>query len=166
VGATGPTGLTGPTGPTGLTGTAGSNGAVGATGPTGPTGVTGGVGATGPTGVSSVFSSSYDSGNQTITSGGTLTLAHSLTVKPKLMMIYLVCTTGDLGYTAGDEVFLEHGLTANVGNRGTSIVADATNIVLRFGSDANAYMLNRKDTGVTAQITANSSWKFLVRAYA
>jgi len=46
----------------------------------------------------------YDSGNQTITAGGSLTLAHSLGVKPKLIQVYLIATGADNGYASNDEL--------------------------------------------------------------
>lgn len=111
-----------------------------------------------------VFSLSFTSTDQTITSAGALTLAHGLGAVPKQIQLYLVAQNTVLGYTAGDIVLLNNSM-ANGANQGTSIVPDATNINVRYGSDTNAFQLIRKDNGVGAGCT-NSDWKLRVRAWA
>lgn len=66
-------GLPGPTGPTGATGSTGTAGTAGATGGTGSTGATGATGPSGPTGAGPGFDV-INSGNQSISAGGTGTL--------------------------------------------------------------------------------------------
>lgn len=83
------------------------------------------------------FSKSYTSSAQTIASGGTLTLAHGLGVKPKAIVVRLTCVTNDEGYTAGDT--LEAGLTGYAGDHGNAIRTDATNIYVKFGNATNVY---------------------------
>ncbi|WP_210236051.1 hypothetical protein, partial [Mesorhizobium sp. M1D.F.Ca.ET.234.01.1.1] len=64
------------------------------------------AGATAPQWATLPFTKSYDSGNQTITAGGSLTLAHGLGSQPKLILAYLKCVTGEQNYTAGDELLI------------------------------------------------------------
>lgn len=116
-----------------------------------------------------IFTAAYDSGDQTITAAGTLTLAHSLGASPKIVQCLLKCNDagGDIGYANGDYVFInttggDGGSTAI--STGVSIIPDATNLNVRFGSDAVVFLINRKDTGALNSITA-SKWKFIVRAY-
>lgn len=111
------------------------------------------------------FTKSFESSQQTITSAGALTLAHGLGVKPKLYLAFLQCTTADLNYSVGDEVpyFLSTGQAVN--NQGVSMVPDATNLNVRFGSNVSVFSIPNKTTGVTANITI-TSWKFVARAWA
>lgn len=109
------------------------------------------------------FTKSYTSTNQTITSGGSLTLAHSLGAAPALIQIRLKCLTAEHGYSIGDEVIALAG-DANAG-RFPSLVPDATNINVRYGSSANAFNIANKTTGASAAIT-NASWAMIVKAWA
>lgn len=114
----------------------------------------------------SPFSVSYTSAQQTITAAGTLTLAHGLGGMPSLVQARLVCQTAELGYSVGDELIIgSHTVensNANIG--GQSIVADATNLTIRYANNANTYNLLRKDTGGNANAT-NANWRLVVRAW-
>ncbi|MER9462099.1 pyocin knob domain-containing protein [Mesorhizobium sp. M0387] len=103
----------------------------------------------------------YESAQQTITNAGSLTLAHGLGVKPKNYFAVLQCTTADAGYSIGDEVLANPG--GGTGNKGLSLVPDATNINVRFSS--TAVDITAKGTGAGTTIT-NSSWRLVVRAWA
>jgi hypothetical protein len=118
-------------------------------------------------GLLQVFSEIYTSPDQTITSAGSLTLAHGMGSIPKLVQASLKCTTTDLGYSVGDEVFVSGGQDAygSTVSVGVSIVPDATNLNIRFGSNAGAFAILNKTTGTLGAIT-NGSWSFVVRAWA
>ncbi len=107
------------------------------------------------------FRLAYTSSDQTITSGGLLTLAHSLGAVPKLLQSYLVCQTGELGYSAGDVIVVNFGFN----DQCASHRIDATNIYVRYGSSAGAFAITRGDTGAGATIT-NGNWKLRVKAWA
>jgi hypothetical protein len=96
----------------------------------------------------------FESADQTITSGGSLTIAHGLGYTPIWNNIWLVCQTAELGYTAGDIVLW----TTGGNNRGVSFVVDDTNAYVRYGSAVNVFELNNKTTGATASAT-NANWK-------
>jgi hypothetical protein len=117
--------------------------------------------------MNAIIGAGYESAQQTITSAGALTLAHGLGVKPKLIIACLQCTTAEGGYSIGDEVEINVGgnVSAASSNRGISVVPDATNLNIRFGSDANAVSILNKTTGAVFNIT-NSSWKLVMRAWA
>ncbi|TIL43410.1 hypothetical protein [Mesorhizobium sp.] len=119
------------------------------------------AGATAPEWGTLPFVKSYESSQQTITSGGSLTLAHGLGVKPKLYLAVLQCTTAEKGYSIGDEVAA---LTIPVNSRGVSIVPDATNLNIRYGSFATAFELLNKTTGDNDAAT-NANWRLVVRAW-
>lgn len=113
-----------------------------------------------------IFSESYTSPAQTITSAGSLTLAHGLSSSPTLIQARLICTVAELGYSINDEVFIPAGgtnLNSNQ-NTGFSLVPDATNLNIRYGSEASSFDILNKTTGARAAIT-NSSWNFIVYAW-
>ena len=117
-----------------------------------------------------LISVSYDSGDRTITAAGALTLAHSLGAAPKFIQCLLKCNNagGDIGYTNGQYVFINTtGSDAGSSSlsTGVSIIPDATNLNVRFGSDAGVFYINNATTGALNSITP-SKWKFIVRAYA
>jgi phage-related tail fiber protein len=116
-------------------------------------------GATAPQWSTLPFTKSFQSAQQTITSAGSLTLAHGLGKKPGLLMTSLVCLTAEAGYSVGDEVF--------VSQAAQSLVPDATNINVRFGSTAGtSYSVMHKTTGVTPTGITNANWQLVVRAWA
>lgn len=118
-----------------------------------------------PTANTPAFTKSFTSSNQTITAAGALTLAHALGVMPTLVQVRLKCTTAELGYSIGDEVIANPMVSHTSSSRGVSVVPDATNLNIRFGSDANSLSVIRKDTGAIADIT-NASWAAIFKAWA
>lgn len=110
------------------------------------------------------FASYYQSADQTITSGGSLTLAHGLGRTPVFVQSYLKCTNAALGYSIGDITPCAiDGIEAT--GRGQSIVLDSTNINVRISNVAAAFTIIRKDTGAAATIT-NTDWTIFYRAWA
>lgn len=114
-----------------------------------------------------LFSKSFVSAEQTITSAGALTIAHSLAEMPKLVQVRIKNTTAELNYSVDDEVIINPAGNDPVAaaNRGLSLVVDSTNLVIRYGSAAATFSIINKTTGAVGSIT-NSSWKMIVRAYA
>lgn len=92
----------------------------------------------------------------------TIAVAHSLGVVPTRVRWVLVCKTGELGYTAGDEVDVS-GATDS-GNNGPHMCqgANATNVFLVIRNNANIQLFNYSTQAATT-ITAGN-WKF--KAYA
>lgn len=107
----------------------------------------------------------FVSGQQTITAAGALTLAHGLGVKPTLVMVKLHCVTAEHGYNIGDEQFV----FANNGNLSTawthSIVPDATNLNVRFGSANPTYQGIDQSSGSGVGLT-NANWTAIFMAWA
>lgn len=109
------------------------------------------------------FSRSFTSTNQTITSAGTLSLAHGLGSMPLLVQLRVKCLTAEANYSVGDEIVVDMvGQTAS--NRGISIVPDSSNIVIRFGSAVNVFQVPDKTTGAGATLT-NANWALIVKAW-
>jgi hypothetical protein len=123
------------------------------------------AGATAPAWATLPFSQSFESAQQTITTAGSLTLAHSLSARPKLYSGFLQCTTAEFGYSIGDEVIALTTTGLSASDRGVSIVPDATNMNIRYGNDASVFSATNKTTGVYQSLT-NANWRFVVRAWA
>lgn len=108
------------------------------------------------------FTARYNSGNQTITAGGQLVLAHGLGREPILITAWLKCLTAQHNYSIGDKVWITPLTTLG---RGISPVADATNLTLRFGNDGNTFLVADKSTGASVAIT-DSYWALVMEAFA
>lgn len=114
-----------------------------------------------------VFTKSFASAEQTITSGGLLTLAHGMAVAPKLCGLKLVCKTTDLGYAVNDVVDISTtaGVDVNGSTRGVIVRSDATNVYVRFGTSATPLTVLTASGGASAAITI-ANWRLVVSAYA
>jgi hypothetical protein len=111
------------------------------------------------------FTSSYTSSAQTITSAGSLALAHGLGAMPTLIQLRLKCTTAEFNYSVDDELIINPGIsTTGTQNRGVAVVPDSTNVNIRFGSAASAIEGMDKTSGALAALT-NASWNLIVRAW-
>lgn len=108
------------------------------------------------------FRSAFTTSLQTITSAGSLTIAHGLSAAPNLMIPYLQNTTANNGYAIGDNILIA---CSSAGGTNTSLAiwADATNINVRFGSSANVFEYPNKTTGARNALT-NGSWSLFIVA--
>lgn len=120
--------------------------------------------------VSSPAARRFRSAEQTITPAGGLTIAHGLGVVPRLVNLWLVCKVADLNYAVGNEVAINpagndpsSGGTAV--HRGVGVKRDATNIIVKFGSNTSPVAIIDNGTGAGQGIVA-ASWKLVVEAYA
>jgi hypothetical protein len=106
----------------------------------------------------------WQSAEQTITSGGTLTLAHTLGVVPRLINARLRCTLADADYDVDDVISIS---LVNNSTSGTSRVngirMTTTEIVIRFSDATNVFVAGNADTGTIETLT-NSSWKLVITA--
>lgn len=117
-----------------------------------------------PAALTTAVSKSFQSSQQTITAGGSLSLAHGLAVVPKIVMATLVCTTAELGYSLNDEVIVGHG-PQDVVDTGIAVTITSSNIGVKFGAAAGSMRVLNKSTGANAGIT-NANWRLVIRAYA
>lgn len=108
----------------------------------------------------------FVSADQTITAAGSLTLAHGLGYQPLFIQAYLVNVTNSNNYVTGEIVVVQMGAesTATVDSRGVSVVPDATNLNIRFGSAAATFNVLDKTTGAVAAIT-NGNWSIRFIAF-
>ena len=111
-----------------------------------------------------LFSGAFTS-DETITAAGLLTLAHALGAVPFDYTIDLVNTSAEHNYSIGNTTkpqLVQYSIAGN--GKGVSIVPDSTNLVIRFGNDANTFNILNKTTGVEAEIT-NASWDLRIKAW-
>lgn len=113
--------------------------------------------------VPSTFNNAYTSSNQTITTGGLLTLAHGLGSKPQLTKVYLYNAVAEAGWSVGDEPEIVTG-AESAGGRINMVWSDATNVYVRFANTASCFSIGTKSTGAPAALT-NANWRLIVRAW-
>jgi hypothetical protein len=106
---------------------------------------------------------SYDSGAQTITAGGALSLAHGLGMQPELQDIRceLINVTDQHGFTTGQYLPTPLGGFTNGASNQWSFQPDATDLNLRYGS-SSAVNIPVRSTGTLANITL-ASWTLRVK---
>lgn len=107
----------------------------------------------------------FQSAAQTITAAGALTIAHGLGAVPRTVQMLLKNATAELNYAVNDEVMDWIGGRDQVGtgNRGISVIKNATNLVVRFGSSAATFAVLNATTGVDAAIV-NANWNCILVA--
>ena len=112
------------------------------------------------------FTKEYTSPQQTITSGGTLTLSHLLGAIPKLIRTELMCITNDGSHLAGEIIELGDGYipVSSLTSVGHEIKKTSTEIKVIYGNSATVY-LAKTAAGVSEPLT-NANWRLVVRAWA
>jgi hypothetical protein len=108
----------------------------------------------------------YDSGQQTITAGGSVALTHGLGVQPFIVNYFLHCTTAQGGYSPGDEVQTSVSMAGGGGtNQGVSALASSTNLNIYYGSAGSGANLSIVTKGGGALFTITfADWAFIARA--
>lgn len=106
----------------------------------------------------------FESSEQSMTLGGTITVAHGLGARPKLTRLILKCTTADSPYNVGDEIELGHDHTINEGGqRGFAVYyTDTTNINVVVGSSGAIPVIAPGGSYLTITL---SSWRLIIRAW-
>lgn len=116
--------------------------------------------------LSSIVSPSFVSSAYSVPSAGTtLTVAHGLSAAPNLYQMFLVCITGENGWSTGNVINFGSGGFGGTGvgdeyNFVTS--ADATNVYVIFVSEGDIETVN-KSTGATVALTA-ANWNIVIAA--
>jgi hypothetical protein len=107
----------------------------------------------------------YVSPVQTVTSAGTLTLAHGLGSMPKFVQPRIKFQNAVHGYSVGDEIIVEDHRNADaLNNQGVSLQLDATNITVVYGNDTNVFKI--LDTSGVRQTVTNTDIKLIIYAMA
>nr|WP_319485452.1 phage tail protein [uncultured Cohaesibacter sp.] len=110
--------------------------------------------------------SEYTSAQQTITSGGLLTLAHGLGAIPKLVSGYLVCKVAEEGYSVGDIVPMNPNTFSGGGtfSNGYVVVVDSSKLYVRFCAGASVFHPLNYSSGSARTIT-NANWRLVLQAW-
>lgn len=118
-------------------------------------------------GGSSPFTKEYLGTPQTVTSSGTLTLAHGMGVKPKLIQARLRMLAAVAEWSIGDEFLIDLSPIDYTGpvSKGASVQPDATNLVVRYGAWAEVFTILQKTTRGT-QTPANTEVALIIDAWA
>ncbi len=109
-----------------------------------------------------ILTAIYVSPNQTITSGGLLTLAHGLPAAPNRVWLGLVCVVANNGWNVGDEFFVPF-FQSGTGTKVTSVYRDSANVYVRYSSATSAFSAAGKTNGAPFDVT-NSQWNLRVYA--
>lgn len=111
------------------------------------------------------FSKEFISAEQTISSGGALVLPHGLGVIPKLIQWHLVCKSAEFNYSVNDVVVDLLCGEGGYGGVGLNCTYDATNLNVRYGSNATPLSTRNKTTGAITTLT-NANWRTVFKAWA
>lgn len=114
------------------------------------------------------FTAYMQTADQTITGGGTLTIAHGLGRIPVMVNAFIKNITAELGYVSGEIVPVVIGGTqSTVATTGLLVTSDVTNLLVRFGGGGGGgnslYAISK--TGAPSIIT-NANWSLFLRAFA
>lgn len=115
-----------------------------------------------------VFTKTFTSTGNTLTTAGSLTLPHSLGKAPFLIMTSLVCVTNNNGYTAGQELHVSLGgpySGSGIVATGAAMTFDATNINIQFANNGTMFSAMINTSGATVNFT-NANWTLTIRAVA
>lgn len=96
---------------------------------------------------------------QAITVGAPISIAHGLGAVPVKVMGIWQCAAPELGYSAGDRIYIESQNSSN-GGIGTNIAADATNVAVVFGSPIACY----NKASYTLSTFTIAKWNFIAVA--
>jgi hypothetical protein len=117
---------------------------------------------TGAAGVTIGGEYSYDSGQQTITLGAALNLAHGLGVKPERVKVQIECTSIDGNYAVGDVIDIGPTMYNGFELDHFSLKQNATNLKLNVGSGRIQIIDDSTLAPVSIDVT---KWKWRVRAW-
>lgn len=113
----------------------------------------------------------FTSTDQTITAGGSLTLAHSLGSSPKIVDYFLVCQQAERGWSVGDVIRpVLSGSGSASDPTGCIVVGDATNLNVRFANNGSntTFSAVQEDTsgGTTHNVFSLTDSKWKIRFHA
>jgi hypothetical protein len=114
-----------------------------------------------------IFTKSYNSGGQTITTNGTLVLSHGLGMMPKSISYYLFCTIADAGFSPGEYIDANN-FTYSAGGgvtSGMSAILNTSTLTICYANIANVFIGIHKTGRYGANLT-NSSWQLIINAFA
>lgn len=111
-----------------------------------------------------IFTKEVTSSDLSMSGSGNASFGHGLGAVPKFVCLFLVCQTGEAGYSPGEVLaYGNMGVFNSAGSAGMSIAIDATNIFYQFGS--NPPYVVHKTTGNATNLTF-ANWKLRIKAFA
>lgn len=108
------------------------------------------------------FPLNFTSSDQTITFGGTVSVSHGFGTVPSMIVLLLICQTGEYGYTAGQIVFSNPAGDISSASSGISVIISNSSITLRYGNTAVG-LTNASDGNSVTMTAAN--WKARIKAW-
>jgi hypothetical protein len=112
-----------------------------------------------------VGSRHYDSGQQSITSGGSVSLAHGLGVQPSIVNYFFHCTISQGSYSIGDEIQTSAKThSGGATGQGFDVLLTGSNINIYYGNGSPVFNLITKGGGAEFNMTL-ADWALVVRAY-
>jgi hypothetical protein len=92
------------------------------------------------------------------------TFAHGLGAVPTFVQVYLVCTTGEHGYSVNDVLYIAPFAAQVAGiDYGFSVVVDSTNVTVRIANDGITIIENQVTRGTVVLTDAN--WNIGIRCF-
>ncbi len=104
----------------------------------------------------------YNSTQQTVVAGTTLTVAHGFSVEPSAAWAVGVCITTEFGFAVDDEMRLDRNATT-IANDGVSVSWDDTNVYCTIGTDGLGAFRRSATIGANVTLTP-ANWKIEIRA--
>lgn len=107
------------------------------------------------------FTEYFESSNQTIpAAAGLLSVAHTLTGKPKVVQLWAVCTTAVNNWAIGDEILtVQTQLNSTTAIGPIIYVDDANNIEIRAAATQSLNLGNKTTGAIANQTTSNFAYK-------
>lgn len=109
------------------------------------------------------FSIGYNSGEQTITSLGTLSLVHNLGAIPKIITMSLICKVAESDFAIGDHLVVGVNNSDPANTRINRLIPNATTIEVVFSSKTNCFTTT--NTAGNLVLLTNANWKLIIDAF-
>ena len=109
----------------------------------------------------------FESAEQSIVPGGTVTVAHGLGAVPGLAQATLVCKTSEHGFAVGRRIVLGQTSILSGNNRVNILDFDGTDLSFTFSEYSNPFVATVKNSGSTtgtAVLLTNSRWRLVLSA--
>ena len=102
----------------------------------------------------------------TLTAATPGTVTHGLGVRPETVSAYLICTTGEFGYTAGDYLSVSNAGDQNTASvYGLAIAATSTSVITYSVGTTNIFRTVNLSTGASVVLTL-ANWTLVIVAEA
>lgn len=113
--------------------------------------------------VDGVFFEAFESTGAVVPTSGnsTSTVAHGMSLTPKIVEVWLVCQTNDGNFSAGDRIKLDMGSSAT---RGAGVRADATNVYIDWFN--NAAPIQYISDAFSTDSLDETKWNYVIEAWA